>query len=214
MIPPMPCSRTPNAMARPSGCSVALPLCAVELGAGVAREVGTPETRAGTSSAMALRHDLIAAAGGHRLSPASTSAACRANPVEAIGPAGVPFLSVARPASRRLSQRRGRPARGHGLAIEGGPRRAPRTTRRGQPEDLLGRPDLVRPSGDPWALGESVNLGRRPADVAAQHQEATACPPRPWPGARPPPGRRCRWRPRPGSRRASRRLRNAWRRRR
>ena len=39
-MPPMPCSRTPKAMARPSGCSRLWRSAAVELGAGVAGQVG------------------------------------------------------------------------------------------------------------------------------------------------------------------------------
>ena len=171
MTPPMPCSRTPKWSWRPSGCSADWHRLAVELGAGVAGEVGAAGDQPGHDVGDGVEARLDGVAGGDLLAgskvgsfPASPRGPGprgrrRARPGRRSTPPGAP------PTPRGLR-------RGDARAGRTRPRRrAPRTLVGRQAEDLLGEPDLVLAERVAVGLRRVGELGRRPADVAAQHDQ-------------------------------------------
>ena len=169
MMPPMPCSRTPKASCRPSGCSLDCWVVSSSLVPVLPVRSAPPATRPGTSSTMALRHGLRAWRVA-TFSPGFHVGSLSANPAR-------PWpRHAASQTSRSPSQASKRSARPVGV----GPGRArltvevehlvghPERLVGGQAEDLLGRPDLLLAERGPVGLRGVGHVRRRPADVAAQ----------------------------------------------
>ena len=178
MTPPIPCSRTPKARARPSGCSTLCCGVVVELGPGVAGQVGPARDQARDRVGDGVE-GLVDGAGGWRpvspgLSRSGASPASRDRPWPPQT-ASHSSRSPAQAASRFSHVARARLPRGDGLAIHvedlvGHPEGLVRR----QPEDLLGRPDLVLAERRAVGLRGVGHMRRGLADVAAQDQQARA----------------------------------------